>query len=195
MQAAVRAFNFKIQGFVYCDEQWTNSDSGVAAICRHGYEDLSAYLIKQGWAVATPDAPFEYHALESIAHYSRRGGDITIRDAIGHVTERVVSRNTIPTLQSAMMKLSGFYRISPTFCSTSPAGFSCSFCIFFPGRAGLIVPLLLASIGFSPLGFLSLVLAISLTSTALIFLIIEASPANTLAFSSSILSNCLLCLA
>jgi hypothetical protein len=85
--------------------------------------------------------------------------------------------------------------LDSAFCSTSPAGFSCSFCIFFPRRAGLIVPLLLASVGFSPLGFLSLVLAISLTSTALIFLIIEVSPANTLAFSSSILSNCLLCLA
>lgn len=119
-----------------------------------------------------------------------------VRDAIGHVTERVVSRNTIPTLQSAMMRLSGSYRISPAFCSTSPAGFSRSFCIFFTGRAGLIVPLLLsASVGFSPLGFLSLVLAISPTSTALIFFTIEASPANTLAFSSSILSNCLLCLA
>ena len=30
-------------------------------------EDLSAYLLEQGWAVALPDAPFEYQTLEKIA--------------------------------------------------------------------------------------------------------------------------------
>ena len=30
-------------------------------------EDLSAYLLELGWAVALPDAPFEYQTLEKIA--------------------------------------------------------------------------------------------------------------------------------
>ena len=30
-------------------------------------EDLSAYLLQKGWAVALPDAPFEYQTLEKIA--------------------------------------------------------------------------------------------------------------------------------
>ena len=72
-RAAVRALNFKIQGFVYCYEQRTNPDGSITAICRNGYEDLSAYLIKQGWAVATPDAPFEYHVLENLSRTNRRG--------------------------------------------------------------------------------------------------------------------------
>ena len=37
------------------------------ALCRVGDEDLSAYLLTRGWAVALPDAPFEYSALEKIA--------------------------------------------------------------------------------------------------------------------------------
>jgi len=31
------------------------------------YEDLAAYLIRQGWAVSLPGAPFEYTVLERIA--------------------------------------------------------------------------------------------------------------------------------
>ncbi|MDG1945801.1 MAG: hypothetical protein P8J17_16200 [Halioglobus sp.] len=30
-------------------------------------DDLSAYLLQKGWAVALPDAPFEYQTLEKIA--------------------------------------------------------------------------------------------------------------------------------
>jgi len=36
-------------------------------------EDLSAYLLENGWAVALPDAPFEYQTLEKIAR-SRQFG-------------------------------------------------------------------------------------------------------------------------
>jgi len=36
-------------------------------------EDLSAYLLERGWAVALPDAPIEYQALEKIAQ-SRQFG-------------------------------------------------------------------------------------------------------------------------
>jgi endonuclease YncB( thermonuclease family) len=37
------------------------------AVCEAGDEDLAAELLRQGWAVALQDAPFEYQALEKIA--------------------------------------------------------------------------------------------------------------------------------
>jgi endonuclease YncB( thermonuclease family) len=71
-RAAV-ALQFKIQGFVTCREMGVYDDGSVSAICwtrrssfREG-EDLGAYLITQGLALAGPDAPFEYRALERIA--------------------------------------------------------------------------------------------------------------------------------
>ena len=39
----------------------------MSALCRVRGEDLSAYLLSRGWAVALPDAPFEYAVLEKIA--------------------------------------------------------------------------------------------------------------------------------
>jgi endonuclease YncB( thermonuclease family) len=72
-QQAARALNFKIQGFVHCNEQWQNRDGTITAICVFDGEDLSAYLIQQGWAVAAPYAPFEYHAFERIARHRGLG--------------------------------------------------------------------------------------------------------------------------
>jgi len=54
-RAAV-ALDFKIDGFVRCNA--SKFDDG---------DDLSAYLLQKGWAVALPDAPFEYQTLEKIA--------------------------------------------------------------------------------------------------------------------------------
>jgi endonuclease YncB( thermonuclease family) len=74
------ALDFKIQGFVYCEEKSVNEDSSINAVCYADYtsvskgEDLAAYLLEQGWAVALPDAPFEYHVLERIAR--NRGSGI-----------------------------------------------------------------------------------------------------------------------
>ena len=34
---------------------------------------MAAWLISEGWALALPDAPFEYVALERIAHAQQRG--------------------------------------------------------------------------------------------------------------------------
>ena len=71
-RAAV-ALDFKIQGFVTCREMGTYEDGSVSAICWTGVsnfkqgEDLSAYLISNGLALAGPDAPYEYRALERIA--------------------------------------------------------------------------------------------------------------------------------
>ena len=72
-QRAVLALKFKIQGFVRCEEKSVNNDRSINAVCRVGVssfsegEDLAAYLLRQGWAVALPDAPFEYQVLERIA--------------------------------------------------------------------------------------------------------------------------------
>jgi len=76
---AVLALEFKIQGFVRCVEQSTNVDRSVNGYCYVDSsrfdpgEDLGAYLIEQGWALATPDAPFEYQALERIARHRGMG--------------------------------------------------------------------------------------------------------------------------
>ena len=70
---AALALDFKIQGFVHCDEKGVHADRSIIATCyvnRSHFskgEDLAAYLIREGWALASPEAPFEYHALEKIA--------------------------------------------------------------------------------------------------------------------------------
>ena len=67
------ALDFKIQGFVRCEIIEKNSDGSMVGWCRVNAshfdegEDLSAYLLERGWAVALPDAPVEYQALEKIA--------------------------------------------------------------------------------------------------------------------------------
>ena len=76
---AVVALDFKIDGFVRCEILQRNDDGSVAGRCRVNAshfddgEDLSAYLLQKGWAVALPDGPFEYHTLEKIAR-SRQFG-------------------------------------------------------------------------------------------------------------------------
>jgi endonuclease YncB( thermonuclease family) len=64
---AVLALDFKIAGFVRCEPMARNEDGTLSALCRSEGTDLSAYLLERGWALALPDAPFEYVALERIA--------------------------------------------------------------------------------------------------------------------------------
>lgn len=77
-RAAV-ALDFRITGFVTCQEVAENRDGSIDAICyadRSTFKegtDLGAYLIRKGLALALPNAPFEYHALEKIARAQRRG--------------------------------------------------------------------------------------------------------------------------
>lgn len=72
---ATLALDFKIDGFVRCEILERNSDRSVVGWCRVNAsrrdegEDLSAYLLERGWAVALPNAPFEYHTLEKIARH------------------------------------------------------------------------------------------------------------------------------
>ena len=69
----VLALDFKVKGFIRCFPQSENRDGSLNAVCyvnRTGFdpgEDLAAYLLERGWALALPQAPFEYHALEKIA--------------------------------------------------------------------------------------------------------------------------------
>jgi endonuclease YncB( thermonuclease family) len=76
----VRALKLKIQGFVECWPQQRYTDGSIGAVCyaREGGildppVDLGAWLIEQGFAVAGPDAPFEYGILEEIARTNGRG--------------------------------------------------------------------------------------------------------------------------
>lgn len=76
---AALALDFKIDGFVHCEIVGKTDDGDLIGQCRVGAssfnpgDDLSAYLLERGWAVALPDAPFEYHTLEKIAQ-SRQFG-------------------------------------------------------------------------------------------------------------------------
>lgn len=72
-QRAALALEFKIKGFVRCEVIEENPDGSIIGWCRANYsnfnegDDLSAYLLERGWAVALPDAPIEYQTLEKIA--------------------------------------------------------------------------------------------------------------------------------
>lgn len=69
---AALALDFKIGAyFVNCKPKARNRDGSLIARCYVKGEDLSAYLLERGWAMALPHAPFEYFALERIAE--RRG--------------------------------------------------------------------------------------------------------------------------
>lgn len=65
---AALALEFKISGdFVRCIPRAANADGSLIASCTSGEDDLSEWMLKKGWAVARPDAPFSYEALEKIA--------------------------------------------------------------------------------------------------------------------------------
>lgn len=78
-QRAALALEFKIKSFVRCEVMDEYQDGSVSGWCRVNYshfdegEDLSAYLLERGWAVALPDAPIEYRTLERIAESRRMG--------------------------------------------------------------------------------------------------------------------------
>ncbi|MEP6966253.1 MAG: thermonuclease family protein [Polaromonas sp.] len=62
------ALDLKISGdFVHCTPRATYPDGSITASCSAGNDDLSAWMLQKGWAVALPDAPFEYAAMERIA--------------------------------------------------------------------------------------------------------------------------------
>jgi len=70
---AALALDSKIQGFVRCIPQVRYDDGTLSAICYDDDVDLGAYLVSQGWAVAGPDAPFDYTVRERIARHQGKG--------------------------------------------------------------------------------------------------------------------------
>lgn len=63
------ALDFKTSGhFVHCWPMAENADGSLSARCSSEGEDLSAWMLQRGWAVALPDAPLEYQTLERLAH-------------------------------------------------------------------------------------------------------------------------------
>ena len=72
---AVLQLDFKIRGFVYCEEVRRFADGSRSAVCRTGpdREDLAAWLLYNGWAVALPGAHVSYVTLERLAETHRRG--------------------------------------------------------------------------------------------------------------------------
>lgn len=62
------ALDFKIGvDFVHCIEKAYRPNGDVIANCSVRGEDLSEWMLQRGWALALPDAPFEYRAMEKIA--------------------------------------------------------------------------------------------------------------------------------
>jgi endonuclease YncB( thermonuclease family) len=89
---AALALDFRIQGFVRCRETGTFTDGSVEAVCsvdggsiNAPRIDLGAWLIAEGWAVASPAAPFEYVAQERIARTRGLG-------VWGFPADRIISR-------------------------------------------------------------------------------------------------------
>jgi endonuclease YncB( thermonuclease family) len=70
---AALALEFKIADFVRCTPVERHTDGTLTGWCRADGVDLSAYLLERGWALALPDAPFEYAALERIARQRSMG--------------------------------------------------------------------------------------------------------------------------
>ena len=72
--SAILALDFRFgNDFLRCEITAHRPDGTLTARCRSNEEDLSAWMLRQGWAVALPEAPFEYHALEKIARAQGRG--------------------------------------------------------------------------------------------------------------------------
>jgi endonuclease YncB( thermonuclease family) len=78
---AVLELERMIHGFVWCEPVTRYRDGTISAVCRvrakdsrlGSRTDLAAELLRQGWAVALPGAPFEYVTLERIARAHNRG--------------------------------------------------------------------------------------------------------------------------
>jgi len=96
---AVLALDFRVKGFIRCFVVEEYADGSLGATCyadRTSFdpgEDLAAYLIERGWALALPNAPFAYHALEKIAMQRQLGVWGYPVDSIG---ERIFPLGTTP---------------------------------------------------------------------------------------------------
>lgn len=70
----------KVQGFLTCEVVRRLADGTLEAFCGQRarrlfdpHEDVGAAMVEQGWALAKPDAPPEYRALERLAESQELG--------------------------------------------------------------------------------------------------------------------------
>ncbi len=78
---AVLMLDLRVDRFVRCEPVARNRDRSVDAVCwvRDKNDplgprvDLGAWMVRNGWAVALPGAPFEYVVLERIAQQREVG--------------------------------------------------------------------------------------------------------------------------
>ncbi len=71
---AALALKFEIGShFVRCEKKSDGPQRSIIAQCWVEDEDLSAYLLRYGWAVALPNAPFTYTVLEKVARHQGIG--------------------------------------------------------------------------------------------------------------------------
>lgn len=77
---AVLVLEGKVRGFVRCEIVRRGPDGTPEGICgqrgRDPFgprEDLAAFLVQEGFALAMPEAPPEYHALERLAQSRELG--------------------------------------------------------------------------------------------------------------------------
>ena len=65
---AILALKFDIgSDFVKCNAKRRKADGTYIAVCTAGGKNLAKTLLRQGWAAALPDAPYEYKVLEKMA--------------------------------------------------------------------------------------------------------------------------------
>jgi endonuclease YncB( thermonuclease family) len=77
---AVLVLYEKVQSFLTCQVVRQRPDGTLEAYCGQRarrlfdpHEDLGAAMVQDGWALARPDAPPEYHALERLAQSRELG--------------------------------------------------------------------------------------------------------------------------
>ncbi|MBI1779537.1 MAG: thermonuclease family protein [Proteobacteria bacterium] len=90
---------FKIgSNFVHCQEMRQDPDGTIVGLCRLEGEDLSAWMLLQGWALAGPDAPYEYRQYERLAQAQSRGVWGFPVDSIQRRSQRQVPLSTPASL-------------------------------------------------------------------------------------------------
>jgi len=68
------ALDFKISGdSVHCTTMAINADGSLIGSCSAGGDNLSVWMLQNGWAVALQNAPYEYGAMERIAQFKGIG--------------------------------------------------------------------------------------------------------------------------
>ena len=73
-QWAAQVLDYRISGdVVYCDPQDTGRSGHVVAICRAWGEDLSAWMVGLGWALADRNFSTRYVPAENLARARRAG--------------------------------------------------------------------------------------------------------------------------